>query len=93
MLKNKKNVNLPTATNIIFGLDNVATTKSGSFLAAASFQDTKKILTDAAVKAEYDNLTGLKENVMLGKLLPIGTSLMSSEEIIKLGNEMYKKEY
>ena len=84
---------LPTANNVIYGLENIATTKSGSFLAAASFQDTKKILTDAAVKGEFDNLIGLKENVMLGNILPIGTGLMTSEEIIAKGEEMHKKEY
>ena len=84
---------LPTANNVIYGLENIATTKSGSFLAAASFQDTKKILTDAAVKGEFDNLIGLKENVMIGNILPIGTGLMTSEEIIAKGEEMHKKEY
>ena len=85
--------NLPTATNEIYGLDDVATTKTGPFLAAASFQDTKKILTDACIRGDIDNLSGLKENVMIGNLLPAGTGLMESEDIIKLGDEMYKKEY
>ncbi len=84
---------LPTATNEIYGLDDVATTKTGPFLAAASFQDTKKILTDACIRGDVDTLSGLKENVMIGNLLPAGTGLMESEDIIKLGDEMYKKEY
>ena len=82
----------PTAINIIFGVDN-ATSKSGSFLSAASFQDTKKILTDAAVKGEIDYLRGLKENVMLGNLLPAGTGLMDPEAIIEQGEKMHAKEY
>ncbi|MCQ3915196.1 MAG: hypothetical protein MJ201_05675 [Mycoplasmoidaceae bacterium] len=84
---------LPTATNEIYGLDDVAATKKGPFLAAASFQDTKKILTDACIRGDVDTLDGLKENVMIGNLLPAGTGLKSSEEIIKMGDEMYKKEY
>ena len=81
-----------TAVNLIFGLDE-APSKTGSFLAAASFQDTKKILTDASVKSEIDNLNGLKENVIFGNLIPCGTGKKDSNEIIKLGDEMYKYEY
>lgn len=82
----------PTAINIIFGLG-AAPSKTGSFLSAASFQDTKKVLTDAAVKGQIDYLRGLKENVMLGNLIPAGTGLISSEEIIANGEKMYEKEY
>jgi len=46
-----------------------------SWLSAASFQETTKVLTDAAIHAKSDNLLGLKENVMLGKLIPAGTGL------------------
>ncbi|MCQ2748310.1 MAG: DNA-directed RNA polymerase subunit beta', partial [Mycoplasmoidaceae bacterium] len=84
---------LPTAMNEIYGLDNVATSKKGPFLAAASFQDTKKILTDAAIRGDVDTLMGLKENVMIGNLLPVGTGLQKPEEVIAKGDEMYKKEY
>lgn len=80
------------AINQVFGLDE-APSKSGSFLSAASFQDTKKILTDAAVRAQVDNLIGLKENVILGNLIPAGTGYLQSEEIIKLGEEAAKNEY
>ncbi|MDE6473257.1 MAG: DNA-directed RNA polymerase subunit beta' [Ureaplasma sp.] len=75
-----------------FGLEN-APAKSNSFLSAASFQDTKKILTDAATKSQVDELLGLKENVILGKLIPAGTGVMKQDEILEWGNEMYKKEY
>lgn len=84
--------NPPTAINVIFGVDN-ATSKSGSFLSAASFQDTKKILTDACVKGEIDYLRGLKENVMLGNLLPAGTGLVDPEIIVSDGEKMLSKEY
>ena len=46
-----------------------------SFLSAASFQETTRILTDAAIKGKVDHLRGLKENVIIGKLLPAGTGL------------------
>lgn len=61
-----------TASNLIFGLDDIPA-HSESFLSAASFQDTKKILTDAAARSQKDYLYGLKENVMLGRLIPAGT--------------------
>ena len=46
-----------------------------SFIAAASFQETKRVLTRAAVEGRIDWLTGLKENVILGRLIPAGTGL------------------
>lgn len=71
----------PIAANIIFGLEE-APEKTNSFLAAASFQDTKKILTDASVKGQIDYLHSLKENIMVGNLIPAGTGLKTSEEVI-----------
>ena len=46
-----------------------------SFLSAASFQETTRVLTDAAIKGKVDPLIGLKENVILGKLIPAGTGM------------------
>ena len=46
-----------------------------SFLSAASFQETTKVLTDAAIKGKIDHLVGLKENVIIGKLIPAGSGL------------------
>ena len=46
-----------------------------SFLSAASFQETTKVLTEAAIKGKADALLGLKENVIIGKLIPAGTGL------------------
>ena len=80
------------AINQIFGLDE-APGKSSSFLSAASFQDTKKTLTNAAVKGEIDYLLGVKENVILGNLIPAGTGLKTSKEIIDFGDKMFKLEY
>ena len=48
---------------------------TGSFLSAASFQETTKVLTEAAIKGKVDNLIGLKENVIIGKLIPAGTGM------------------
>ncbi len=52
-----------------------ASLSTESFLSAASFQETSKVLTDASVKGKVDNLVGLKENIMIGKLIPAGTGL------------------
>ena len=59
---------------VLLGITKAAT-ESESFLSAASFQETTKILTDAAIKGKKDHLRGLKENVLIGKLLPAGTGL------------------
>ena len=50
-----------------------ASVETDSFLSAASFQETTKVLTDAAIKGKRDHLIGLKENVIIGKLIPAGT--------------------
>ena len=52
-----------------------ASLATNSFLSAASFQETTKVLTDAAIKGKVDKLIGLKENVILGKLIPAGTGM------------------
>ncbi|MDD3277784.1 MAG: DNA-directed RNA polymerase subunit beta', partial [Lachnospiraceae bacterium] len=52
-----------------------ASLATDSFLSAASFQETTKVLTDAAIKGKIDNLIGLKENVLIGKLIPAGTGM------------------
>ena len=68
-----------TAVNVIYGLDDIPA-HSASFLSAASFQDTKKILINAAIRNQVDYLRGLKENVMLGRLIPAGTGLKKLSE-------------
>lgn len=59
----------------IFGITRVALT-SGSFLSAASFQETSRVLVNASVEGKVDYLEGLKENVIIGKLIPAGTGLV-----------------
>ena len=54
-----------------------AAVSTDSFLSAASFQETTKVLTDAAIKGKVDHLVGLKENVIIGKLIPAGSGLMA----------------
>ena len=57
---------------ILLGITKAAL-ETDSFLSAASFQETTRILTDAAIKGKVDELSGLKENVIIGKLIPAGT--------------------
>lgn len=59
---------------------------TNSFLSAASFQETTKVLTEAAIKGKIDPLIGLKENVIIGKLIPVGTG-MSKYRNIKLNTD------
>ncbi len=57
-----------------------ASVQSGSFISAASFQETTKVLTEAALAGKIDNLVGLKENVILGHLIPAGTGFRTFQE-------------
>jgi DNA-directed RNA polymerase subunit beta' len=52
-----------------------ASLSTDSFLSASSFQETTKVLTEAAIKGKVDDLRGLKENVIMGRLIPAGTGL------------------
>ena len=58
-----------------------ASLATDSFLSAASFQETTRVLTEAAIKGKEDNLIGLKENVIIGKLIPAGTGMKRYQEI------------
>ena len=75
-------------TPLVLGITKAAL-DTESFLSAASFQETTRVLTDAAIKGKIDYLHGLKENVMLGKLIPAGTGLREEEEIEE---EYFEKE-
>ena len=66
--------NLIKAEPILLGITKAALS-TDSFLSAASFQETTRVLTDAAIKRKEDELVGLKENVIIGKLIPAGTGL------------------
>ena len=56
-----------------------ASLQTNSFISAASFQETTKVLTDAATLGKVDTLKGLKENVIVGRLIPAGTGKMTSD--------------
>ena len=58
-----------------------ASLETDSFLSAASFQETTRILTDASIKGKVDNLSGLKENVIIGKLIPAGTGVKAYKNV------------
>ena len=66
---------LPTAMPILLGITK-ASLQTRSFISAASFQETTRVLTEAAINGKYDELIGLKENVIVGRLIPAGTGGM-----------------
>ena len=68
-----------TAKRVLLGITN-ASLATESFLSAASFQETSRVLTEAAVKGKVDKLLGLKENIMIGKLIPAGTGMKEYKE-------------
>ncbi len=76
---------------IILGITK-ASLATNSFLSAASFQETTKVLTDAAIKGKIDPLVGLKENVILGKLIPAGTGMKEYRNIrLNTDNEVIER--
>ena len=69
-----------TSRPVILGITK-ASLETESFLSAASFQETTRVLTDAAIKGKTDELLGLKENVIIGKLVPAGTGMQRYRQI------------
>merc|ERR1712098_830813 len=61
-----------------------------SFISAASFQETTKVLSEASIRGKQDGLLGLKENVIVGHLIPAGTGVRNYQEIIVGNNEEYE---
>ncbi|MGY3724635.1 DNA-directed RNA polymerase subunit beta' [Granulicatella balaenopterae] len=85
-----------TARPVLLGITK-ASLETNSFLSAASFQETTRVLTDAAIRGKRDNLLGLKENVIIGKIIPAGTGMAryrnmetstSAEEVIEVPVEV-----
>ncbi|MCH5339791.1 MAG: DNA-directed RNA polymerase subunit beta', partial [Acetatifactor sp.] len=83
---------------VLLGITKAALATS-SFLSAASFQETTKVLTEAAIKGKIDNLIGLKENVIIGKLIPAGTGMkryrntrLSTDEVDTISFDEYIEE-
>jgi DNA-directed RNA polymerase subunit beta' len=75
-----------TFDNILLGITHAALSTE-SFISAASFQETTKVLTNAATEARVDTLIGLKENVVMGHLIPAGTGLKKYKGIILSSDE------
>jgi DNA-directed RNA polymerase subunit beta' len=71
----EKGLRIPAVKPVVLGITR-ASLKSDSFLAAASFQETTRVLTEAAIRGKVDNLEGLKENIIIGGLIPAGTGLV-----------------
>ncbi len=80
-LESGKMPNLPVAKPLLLGITKAASA-SDSFLSAASFQETTRALTDAVIRGQKDYLLGLKENVIIGGLIPAGTGILEEEEFV-----------
>ncbi len=79
---------LPTCTRLLLGITK-ASLATESFLSAASFQETTKVLTEAAIKGKVDHLLGLKENVIIGKLIPAGSGLAAYRKLDEIEDEVH----
>ena len=72
-------ITIPECEPVLLGITK-ASLATDSFMSAASFQETTRVLTEAAIRGKVDHLTGLKENVIIGKLIPAGTGLKAMQE-------------
>jgi len=79
-----------TAQPVLMGITK-ASLGTRSFMSAASFQETTKVLNEAAIAGKVDELSGLKENVIVGHLIPAGTGLRSYENVITGSREEYDR--
>ena len=79
-----------TSSQVLQGITRAAL-QTNSFMSAASFQETTKVLNDAAINGKVDKLDGLKENVICGHLIPAGTGLREYEKIIVGSRDEYEK--
>ena len=79
-----------TGEQIMLGITK-ASLATDSFLSAASFQETTKVLTEAAIKGKVDHLIGLKENVIIGKHIPAGTGMKKYRDV-RLDTDMIPTE-
>ena len=80
-----------TGKRVLLGITK-ASLATDSFLSAASFQETTRVLTEAAIKGKVDDLVGLKENVIIGKLIPAGTGMQKYQNIHISTEEDLEKE-
>ena len=79
-----------TATQVLQGITRAAL-GTKSFMSAASFQETTKVLNEAAIRGKSDNLIGMKENVICGHLIPAGTGLRQWDKIVVGNKEEYDR--
>jgi DNA-directed RNA polymerase subunit beta' len=79
-----------TAKQVLQGITR-ASLQTKSFISAASFQETTKVLTVASINAKSDDLLGLKENVIVGHLIPAGTGLREYDDLIVGSSDEYEK--
>ena len=79
-----------TSSQVLQGITR-ASLQTNSFMSAASFQETTKVLNEAAVSGKIDDLSGLKENVIVGHLIPAGTGLRAYEKMIVGSQEEYDR--
>ena len=77
----KRGIDFPIVKPILLGITR-SSLKSDSFLSAASFQETTRVLTEAAIRGKKDTLEGLKENIIIGGLIPAGTGLAFADYMI-----------
>jgi hypothetical protein len=83
-LANQYNLAAPIYEPMVIGITKAAL-RTESFLSAASFQETTRVLTQASLQTKYDFFDGLKENVIIGRLLPAGTGFSAQTSILSLG--------
>ena len=79
-----------TSNQILQGITRAAL-RTNSFMSAASFQETTKVLSEAAIRGKVDTLEGLKENVICGHLIPAGTGQRDFERIIVASMDDYNR--
>ena len=89
MLVESRDSKPATARQVLQGITK-ASLQTNSVFSAASFQETTKVLTQATIQAKTDNLRGLKENVIVGHLIPAGTGLKRYNDIIVGSKEEYE---
>ncbi len=89
-LVESRDANAATAKQVLQGITR-ASLQVRSWISAASFQETTKVLTQASIQAKNDELLGLKENVIVGHLIPAGTGLREYESLIVGSREEYEK--
>ena len=85
-----RDANPAISSQVLQGITRAAL-QTTSFMSAASFQETTKVLNEAAISGRVDNLEGMKENVICGHLIPAGTGMRDFNKLIVASKEDYEK--